>query len=67
MELYNELKKIGDHLISIRQAENFFFIDLRFPKSWLIQQKLFEEKKVISFGESTILLDETLAFMRSSW
>ena len=46
MELYNELKKIGDHLISIRQAENFFFIDLRFPKSWLIQQKLFEEKKV---------------------
>lgn len=50
MELYNELKKIGNHLISIRQAENFFFIDLRFPKSWLIQQKLFEEKKVISFG-----------------
>jgi len=50
MELYNELKKIGNYLISIRQAEGFFFMDLKFPKSWLIQQKLFEEKKVVSFG-----------------
>ena len=50
MELYNELKKIGNYLISIRQAEGFFFMDLKFPKSWLIQQKLFEEKKVVPFG-----------------
>jgi hypothetical protein len=49
MELYNELKKIGNYLISIRQAEGFFFMDLKFPKSWLIQQKLFEEKKVVPF------------------
>jgi hypothetical protein len=50
MELYNELKKIGNYLISIRQAEGFFSMDLKFPKSWLIQQKLFEEKKVVPFG-----------------
>jgi hypothetical protein len=25
-------------------------MDLKFPKSWLIQQKLFEEKKVVPFG-----------------
>jgi hypothetical protein len=63
MELYNELKKIGDHLISIRQAENFFFIDLRFPKSWLIQQKLFEEKKVISFGLKNNDIETGISFV----
>ena len=50
MELYKELKSLGKHLISIRYAESFFFIDLRFPKSWLINQKLFEEKKVVPFS-----------------
>jgi hypothetical protein len=50
MELYKELKKLGNHLISIRHAENFFFIDLKFPKSWLINQKLFEDKKVVPFS-----------------
>jgi len=50
MGLYNELKKIGNYLISIRQAEGFFFLDLKLPKSWLIQQRLFEEKKVVSFA-----------------
>ena len=49
MELYSELKKLGKHLISIRHAEMFYFIDLKFPKTWLINQKLFEEKKVVPF------------------
>lgn len=50
MELYSELKKLGKHLISIRRAEMFYFIDLKFPKTWLINQKLFEEKKVVPFS-----------------
>ena len=28
----------------------FYFIDLKFPKTWLINQKLFEEKKVVPFS-----------------
>jgi hypothetical protein len=63
MELYNELKKIGNYLISIRQAEGFFFMDLKFPKSWLIQQKLFEEKKVVSFALKNNEIETGISFV----
>jgi hypothetical protein len=47
MNLYDNLSKFEDYLISIRKAEKFFFIDLAFPKTWVIPQKFMNDNFVL--------------------
>lgn len=49
MNLYDNLSKFEDYLISIRKAEKFFFIDLTFPKTWVIPQKYMTDNFVFTF------------------
>jgi hypothetical protein len=49
MNLYDNLSKFEDYLISIRKAEKFFFIDLAFPKTWVIPQKYMTDNFVFTF------------------
>lgn len=49
MNLYDNLSKFEDYLISIRKAEKFFFIDLTFPKTWVIPQKYITDNFVFTF------------------
>lgn len=50
MKLYNNLKEFGTYLSSIRLADDFVFIDLILPKSWLIPQSYLTDKFVVTFG-----------------
>lgn len=50
MNLYDNLSKFEDYLISIRKAEKFFFIDLAFPKTWVIPQKYMTDNFVFTFA-----------------
>lgn len=50
MKLYNNLKEFGTYLSSIRLADDFVFIDLILPKSWLIPQSYLIDKFVVTFG-----------------
>lgn len=49
MNLYDNLSKFEDYLISIRKAEKFFFIDLNLPKTWVIPQKYMTDNFVLTF------------------
>jgi len=50
MNLYSNLKDFEGYLSSIRVADNFIFIDLVLPKTWLIPQSYMTDKFVVTFG-----------------
>jgi hypothetical protein len=50
MNLYSNLKDFEGYLSSIRVADNFIFIDLVLPKTWLIPQSYMADKFVVTFG-----------------
>jgi hypothetical protein len=50
MNLYSNLKDFEGYLSSIRVADNFIFIDLVLPKTWLIPQSYMVDKFVVTFG-----------------
>jgi len=50
MNLYNNLNEFGGYLSSIRMNDNFVFIDLAFPKTWLIPQSYKNDKFVVTFA-----------------
>jgi hypothetical protein len=49
MNLYSSIKEFQQYLTSMRVAENFLFIDLVLPKSWLIPQSYMQDKFVLTF------------------
>jgi len=50
MNLYSNLKDFDGYLSSIRVADNFIFIDLVLPKTWLIPQSYMVDKFVVTFA-----------------
>jgi hypothetical protein len=50
MNLYSNLKDFEGYLSSIRVADNFIFIDLVLPKTWLIPQSYMVDKFVVTFS-----------------
>jgi len=50
MNLYNNIKDFDGYLSSIRVSDNFIFIDLILPKTWLIPQSYMVDKFVVTFA-----------------
>jgi len=50
MNLYSNLRDFDGYLSSIRLADNFIFIDLVLPKTWLIPQSYMVDKFVVTFA-----------------
>jgi len=50
MNLYSNLRDFDGYLSSIRVADNFIFIDLVLPKTWLIPQSYMVDKFVVTFA-----------------
>lgn len=50
MNLYSNLRDFDGYLSSIRVADNFIFIDLALPKTWLIPQSYMVDKFVVTFA-----------------
>jgi hypothetical protein len=49
MSLFRNIQEFDSYLSSIRVAGDFIFIDLVFPKSWLIPQTYMTDKFVVTF------------------
>jgi hypothetical protein len=49
MSLFKNIQEFDSYLSSIRVAGDFIFIDLVFPKSWLIPQTYMTDKFVVTF------------------
>lgn len=49
MTLFKNIQEFDSYLSSIRVAENFIFIDLVLPKTWLIPQAYMTDKFVVTF------------------
>ena len=49
MTLFKNIQEFDSYLSSIRVAENFIFIDLVLPKTWLIPQVYMTDKFVVTF------------------
>ena len=50
MSLFRNIQEFDSYLSSIRVADKFVFIDLVFPKTWLIPQAYMNDKFVITFA-----------------
>jgi len=50
MTLFKNIQEFDSYLSSIRVAENFIFIDLVLPKTWLIPQAYMTDKFVVTFA-----------------
>jgi hypothetical protein len=49
MSLFKNIQEFDSYLSSIRVADKFIFIDLIFPKTWLIPQAYMTDKFVVTF------------------
>ena len=50
MSLFRNIQEFDSYLSSIRVADKFVFIDLVFPKTWLIPQAYMRDKFVVTFA-----------------
>lgn len=50
MNLFRNIQEFDSYLSSIRVSDQFVFIDLVFPKTWLIPQSYMTDKFVVTFA-----------------